>query len=131
LTVTFDDLTHPNRALKGEYPTGVIDWGVNRWYLSVPRGANTTNSVRFNGPGYTNDSITFVTPKRLVRLTVFNGGSVSSTVSAACDGQSKVQITVTPNQQTTLVTSWSGTCTTVSIGSSNGWDTTFDNLVLE
>jgi hypothetical protein len=90
-----------------------------------------TNGVRFNGPGSTSDSITFVTPTRLVRLTAFNGGSVSSTVSAACDAGSKVQMTVAPHQQAMLITNWSGTCTTVSVGSSNGWDTTFDNLVLD
>jgi hypothetical protein len=117
--------------LKGEYPTGVIDWGTNRWYLSVPRGANATNSVRFNGPSYTSKSITFVTPGRLEQLTAFNGGSAPSTVSATCDGQQKVQITVARNQQATLVTNWTRTCTTVDIGSSNGWNTSFDNLVLE
>jgi YVTN family beta-propeller protein len=131
MTVTFDDLTHPNRALKGQYPTGVIDWGTNRWYLSVPRGVNATNSVRFNGPGYTSKSITLVTPRRLVGLTAFNGGSVKSVVSAVCSGEAQAQIEVIPNQQAALVTNWNGTCTTVSIGSSNGWDTTFDNLVLE
>jgi len=109
----------------------VINWGTNRWYLSGPLGAFTTNSVRFNGPGYMSKSITLVTPRRLVQLAAFNGGSASSTVSATCDGQHKVQITVASNQQATLVTNWSGTCTTVSIGSSNGWNTNFDNLVLE
>ncbi|MBO0884350.1 MAG: hypothetical protein J2P17_29280, partial [Mycobacterium sp.] len=121
----------PNRALKGEYPAGVIDWGANRWYLSVPPGASTTNSVRFNGPGSTSRSIVFVTARRLVQFTASNGGSNPSTVSAACDWQPPVQITVASNQRATLVTNWIETCTTVSIGSSNGWDTSFDNLVLD
>lgn len=83
---------------------GVINSGTNRWYLSGPPGAFTTNSVRFNCPGYTRKSINFVAPKRLVRLTAFNGGSAPSTVSATCDGQQKLQITVSTNQQATLVT---------------------------
>jgi hypothetical protein len=66
-----------------------------------------------------------------VQLTAFNGGSASSTVSATCDGQSRVQITVAARQQNTLITNWAGTCSTVSIGSSNGLDTSFDNLVLD
>jgi hypothetical protein len=33
--------------------------------------------------------------------------------------------------QTTVVTNWTGTCTTVTLGSTNGWDTNFDNLVID
>src|SRR5262245_25628721 len=65
---------------------------------SGPIGAKTTNSVRFNAPGYTSNSISLVTPRRLGRLTAFPGGSAESTVSGACDGQSMVKLTVAPTK---------------------------------
>ena len=39
--VTFDDLSPANRALNGQYPTGVIDWGTNSWYVSGPWRASS------------------------------------------------------------------------------------------
>jgi hypothetical protein len=35
---------------------------------------------------------------------------------------------VAAGQVATVTTGWTGTCTTVTVGSSNGWDTNFDDL---
>src|SRR5581483_3603196 len=48
-TVSFDDLTAANRTLNGQYPTGLIDWGSNTWWLASPWGQFNTNSISFNG----------------------------------------------------------------------------------
>jgi hypothetical protein len=37
---------------------------------------------------------------------------------------------VAPNTLVTISTGWTGTCTSVTIASTNGWDTNFDNLVI-
>jgi hypothetical protein len=130
-SITFDDLTNPNRALNGQYPGGVIDWGSNAWYLSGPFGAFTTNSVSFNGPGPTSAALRFVTPARLVQVDVYNGGSTASTVSVACSGQTTINVSVAVRQKVTLSTGWTGACSTLTVGSTNGWDTNFDNLLLQ
>ena len=44
-TVTFDDLSGPNRGLNGQYAG--IDWGSGSWYLSGPYGRFATNSVSY------------------------------------------------------------------------------------
>ncbi|HEY3061783.1 MAG TPA: hypothetical protein VGL99_22650 [Chloroflexota bacterium] len=129
--VTFDELASPNRVLSGEFPTGVIDWGSNSWYLSAPWRQFTTNSVGFNGAGPTAANLTFVTPRRLVRLDAYNGGSGASTISLSCDGQSTITFVLTAGQLQTLSTNWTNACQRVTIGSSNGWDTNFDTLVLD
>jgi hypothetical protein len=131
LTITFDDLASPNQPLTGQYPVGLIDWGNSDWYLSAPWGSFTTQSISFNGQGLTSASFTFLGSQRLVQVDVYNGGSVSSTVSLACSGQQTATITVSPGQVATLVTGWSSNCASVTIGSSNGWDTNFDNLVIQ
>ena len=129
-TVTFDDLVGPNRALTGQYPTGVVDWGSGAWYLSMPWGRFTTNSVSFNGPGATSASIGFVTPHRLVQIDAYNGGTASSAISLACTGQPTVQVTLVVGQLQSIQTGWTSACSTVVITSSNGWYTNFDNLVI-
>jgi len=115
-------------VLNGQYPTGVIDWGTNAWFLSAPWGGFTTKSIGFNGPGLTSGAFTFLTPRRLVSIQAYNGG-VATTVTLQCAGQtSKVQA-VAPGQLVTIATGWTATCTTVTIISTNGWDTNLDNLV--
>jgi hypothetical protein len=130
-TVNFDNLSNPNRTLNGQYPSGVINWGNNRWYLSGPYGAFTTNSVGFNGAGPTSASFTFVNARRLVRVDAYNGDSSATTVTLSCAGQPTVTVSIPARTLRTVTTNWSGTCTSVTVGSSNGWETNFDNFVVQ
>lgn len=127
--VTFDDRTGQNQALPGQYPSGVIDWGTSGWYHSGPFGAFTSRSVSFTSSA-TSKSFTFVTPRRLASLQAYNGGNAGSTVTLSCAGQPTKTVTVGSKQLTSIATGWTGTCTTVTITSSNGWDTNFDNFVV-
>jgi hypothetical protein len=130
-TINFDNLANPNRPLNGQYPTGLIDWGSNRWYLSGPFGAFTTNSIGFNGSGPTSAGFNFVNAKRVVGVDAYNGGNAASTVTVSCPGQQTVQRSLAVRQLMTIQTGWSGTCTSVTLGSSNGWNTNFDNLSID
>jgi hypothetical protein len=130
-TVNFDDLSNPNRPFSGAYPSGLIDWGTNAWYLSGPFGAFRTNSVGFNGAGPTLATFRFLGSQRLVQLDAYNGGSVQSTVTLGCSGQTPASATLQPGQLVTLRTNWTAACATVNVGSSNGWDTNFDNLIVQ
>ena len=130
-TVTFDDLAPTNRPLNGQYPSGTIDWGSSTWYLSGPWGRFNTNSVSFNGSSATSATFTFVSPRQLLRVDAYNGGSTSSTVTLSCNGQPNVTTTLAPGGQiATIQTNWTAPCTSVTISSSNGWFTNFDNLVI-
>jgi hypothetical protein len=129
-TITFNDLSGLNRALGGQYPTGVVDWGSNAWYLSGPFGGFSSNSVSFNGAGPTSASLTLLGSRQLVSLDAHNGGSGASTISLNCTGRTPVSVSVSARQTMTIATNWSGTCATIQIGSSNGWNTNFDNFVI-
>ena len=117
--------------LNGQYPSGVIDFGTNVWYLSGPWRLFTTNSISFNTSGATSASIKLLGSWQLAQLDAFNGGSTSATVTISCAGQPAVQRVVAANQLATIATSWMGACDTVTLASSNGWDTNFDRLVTE
>jgi hypothetical protein len=129
-TLTFDDLSSPNRALNNQYPSGIADWGLNIWYLSGPYGQFTTQSVSFNGATLTSGILSLSTPRRLVQLEAFNGGS-GSTITLACAGQTTRSQVVAANQRMTILTNWTGTCSTVTFTSSNGWWTNFDNILIQ
>ena len=129
--VGFDDLSNPNRVLSGQYPAGVIDWGSTAWWLSAPWGAFRTNSVSFNGSGPLKASFNFLTPRRLVSLEAYNGDASPATVMLSCNGQPTVTATVPMGSEATISTGWTGACSTVTIGTSNGWGTNFDNLVIQ
>jgi hypothetical protein len=122
-TVTFDDLSPQNRPLNGQYPSGVIDWGTNAWYLSGTYGAFDTNSIGFNGAGPTSATLRFVAPRRLVQIDAYNGDNRNpSTVTLSCAGQPTVSISVPSTRFIRIATGWTGTCTSLTIGSSNGWN---------
>jgi hypothetical protein len=130
-TVTFDDLAGQNQALNGQYPSGVIDWGTGAWYHSGPWGGFTTKSVSFTNSGRTSAPFTFVSPRRLVSVQAYNGGSAATTVTLSCVGQPTKQVSVPVGQVVTIPTDWTGPCSPVTIAAANGWSTNFDNLVIE
>jgi hypothetical protein len=99
--------------------------------LSRPWGAFTTNSVSFSGSGRTSAAFTFVNPRRLLRVDAYNGGASTATVTLSCVGQPLAQVSVGPGQVRTIATDWTAACGSVTITSSNGWDTNFDNLQLD
>jgi hypothetical protein len=108
----------------------VIDWGTGRWYHASPFGSFTTKSISFSSGGQTSATFTFVTARQLVSLKAYNGGGSSTTVTLRCPGQPDKQVSVARRTVTTIVTGWTGTCTTVTVQSTNGWNTNFDDLVI-
>lgn len=127
--ITFDDLTGVNSPLTGQYPQGLIDWGVGQWWLAAPWGQFTTNSISFVNSTLTSASFNFLTPQILTSLQAFNGGN-NTTVTLACQGNPTVSKNINGNQLITIQTLWSTPCSQVTITSGNGWNTNFDNLVL-
>jgi hypothetical protein len=129
-TITFDSLP-AGTFLSGQYPTGVIDWGNTSWFVSGPFGAFTGNSISFANGSIFTGSFSFVTALRLLTIDAYNGGTVSSTITLSCPGQINKQIAVAVGQLLTITTGWTGTCSPVTINSTNGWDTNFNRLVID
>ena len=119
-----------NAAINGQYPSGVIDWGTNQWYVSGPYAPFATNSVSFDSPGLTAASFGILDGATLGQIDIGNGGTAATTVTASCAGQPSRMATVGPGQIATLRTGWTTPCSPVTIASTNGWNTNFDNLVL-
>jgi hypothetical protein len=130
VTLTFDDQSGQDQPFGGQYPAGVVDWGSGTWYLAGPFGTFSTKSVSFNGSGLTSAMFTVPAPRHLVKLDAFNGGNSPSTVRLSCTGSPDKEQHLAAGELATIETGWTDACTSVTVASSNGWDTNFDNLVL-
>jgi len=129
--ITFNDLPNPDRALDGQYPVGVADWGTNKWHLLPPWWNSPTNIIVFANEGVISATFDFLTPAILQSVRVANEGTDASTVSLACAGNQTVNQVIPPNQTAVVVSNWTVACTTISLGSSNGWFTNFDDITYE
>jgi hypothetical protein len=127
-TIDFNDRS-PG-ALSGDYPAGVANWGAG-WIVSAPFGGFGTNSSSFSGAAITQASFTFSSARRLVSLQASNGESASSTISISCSGNTTKTQAVAPGATVTITTGWTNNCTTVTIASSNSWNTNFDNIIYD
>lgn len=129
VTIHFNDRV-AQHDLSGQYPTGIIDWGNGSWWVSQPWGAFTTNSISFFSANIFSGSFSFLTPLRLVRLDAYNGGAANSTVTISCGGLT-TQATLAASQKLTIATGWTNACSPVLVSSTNGYDTNFDDLVVD
>ena len=101
------------------------------WWLSGPYGRFTTQSISFDAAGPTSESFTILTSQHVVQVDVYNGGTAASTVTLSCAGEPTVSMNFAAGQLATINTGCSGACSSVTVGSSNGSDTNFDNLVIQ
>ena len=125
-TCTFDTLPNPNSPLNGTYCG--IDFGTGSWYLSGPYSLFTTQSISYPDGTPRSGAFTFISPKTLLQVDVANGGTVASTITLSCTGNPTVSQAVAVNTLATIITNWTQPCSTVTVGSTNGWDSNFDNV---
>jgi len=131
MVVSFDGLPHLGRVLNGQFPPNAIDWGVNSWWLSGPYGAFKGGSISFNGSGPTAASFNFVGTHTLWNLDAYNGGQSPSTIAISCAGLPTARVQLGAGRLATIVIGWTKPCRTVTISSSNGWYTNFNNLKIK
>lgn len=125
--VTFNTAV-ANQLLTGVFPSGQINWGAAPWFVSPPWNALTTPNLAFAGPGTSSGTFSFVTPRRLTSIDAYNGGPSSATTTLTCGANPQKQQTIPAGTLVTITTAWTQACTTVTLASSNGWDTNYDNL---
>ena len=70
-------------------------------------------------------------PPPRFRLLLFRAFPLPGTITLTCGSQTTPGIQLAAGQRQTIVTAWSTNCTTLSIRSTNGWDTNFDNLMIQ
>jgi hypothetical protein len=127
--VTFDD---PHEAagtlLKGEYPSGVIDWREGAWRIGVPAGGFGTFNLVLADAKATTAEFRFYWPRVFAGIDVYNGGASEATVTARSPETREMSFTVKPGQTSRLRTDWRDASSQVVFELRNGEGLRFDNL---
>ena len=125
-TVTFDDRTS-NHVLNGSYAG--ITWGTNAWDVDGPLATDSTNSISFHTSTVTGEPFSFASPQGLLSAQLESNSPTTAMITLSCAGNPTVSAQVAPGATATLTTYWQTPCTTVTVTSSNSWNTNLDNLV--
>ncbi|HVR27674.1 MAG TPA: hypothetical protein VMU26_30635 [Candidatus Polarisedimenticolia bacterium] len=127
--VSFDDPHLPaDTVLKGQYPTGVIDWGAGTWRIDVPEGAFGSFNLSLVDSKASGAQFRFCWPRLFVGLDVYNGGISDATVTIRSAASRAVSVTVKPGQLRRLRTGWRDVSSSVMLELKNGEGLRFDNL---
>jgi hypothetical protein len=134
--VDFNGESGATREFRGEDRTGCANWGLNSWYLwsAADSGKLASKSVSFNPnkqPRLTSATVHLRRASRLVSVVAFNSGTSATTVTLACEGQPTVSQSVAAGAVMTLTTGWTGFCYNLTVTSSNGAATNFDDFLFE
>jgi hypothetical protein len=127
--VSFDDPHLPaGTALKGQYPSGVIDWDPDQWRIHVPEGGFGTFNLALVDSKATTAQFRFYWPRIFVGVDVYNGGASEATVTIRSPEIPEVSFTVKPGQLQRLRTGWGNASSSVIFELTNGEGLRFDNL---
>jgi hypothetical protein len=130
--VSFNDKAGQNQKLIGQYPVGLIDWGTNAtgdWWHSGPFSGFPTKSLSLRNQE-TQGTFSYVGGDRILVSLQLTTGWQASTQTLKCPGNPDVVVNLAPDEYRSVATGWTVPCSAVTIVSSNGWGTNYDNLLL-
>ena len=127
--ITFDNPHLPaGTLLKGQYPSGVIDWGKEEWRISPPEGGFGTFNLALADSKAATAEFQFYWPRIFAGVDVYNGGSSVATVTMHSREIRETSFTIKPGQVQRLRTGWRDATSTVVFELKNGDGLRFDNL---
>ena len=127
--ISFDDPHLPaGTVLKGQYPSGVIDWGDGQWRIHTPEGAFGTFNLAWSDSKAEQAVFRFYSPRIFVGVDVYNGGSAESTLTIRCPELPKASWTIAPGEVKRIRTGWIDPSSFVTFETKSQQPLQFDNL---
>jgi len=130
--IQFVDFDNPHRAagstLEAEYPTGLLDWGKEKWEIHAPSGRFGTFGLNLKDQGMTKGSFKFVVPTVFAGIDAYNGGSKPATIRIRSPQLREQSFLVQPGQLVRIRTGWRDRSTAIDWKFENGEGLMFDNL---
>jgi hypothetical protein len=127
--VTFDDPHLPaNTLLRGQYPSGVIDWGDGAWRINVPEGRFGTFNLALMDARAATAEFHFYSPRIFAGVDVYNGSTTNATVTIHTPEIREESFVIEPGKMRRLRTGWRDAGTTVIFDLINGAGLRFDNV---
>jgi hypothetical protein len=130
LIITFDDPhLSAGTVLKGEYPSGSIDWGSGTWRIGTPSGAFGTFNLVLADPNADHAEFRFYYPRIFQGIDVYNGGPEQAVVTIRSPELREFSETLNPGELKRVKTGWRDQSSAVIFDVKNGEGLRFDNLV--
>jgi len=118
------DFDYPHLAagtvLRGQYPSGVIDWGQKTWQIAVPHGRFSTFNLQSADAQSDKAEFSFVSPRVFAGVTVFNQSCVEVTLEIHSGQNMDVTVTIPAGQLRRVRTGWSRQTPKVGFATKNG-----------
>jgi hypothetical protein len=115
-------------VLKGQYPSGVIDWGFGEWKIDVPQGGFGTFNLAPADAKAETAEFQFYSPRVFAGIDVYNDSSLEATVIIRCPEIREISFTIKPGQLRSLRAKWRDPSSKVRFDFKNGEGLRFDNL---
>jgi len=127
--ITFDDPHLPaGTSLRGQYPSGVVDWGRGEWEIGKPLGKFGTFTLTRSNSEAKSEEFSFYAPRIFAGIDVYNDGDSDATVTIRSPEIREVVYTIKPKELRRLRTGWRDTSSKVIFDFTNGQTLRFDNL---
>ncbi len=127
--VTFDDPhVKAGTVLKGEYPSGVVDWGDGVWKVAAPGGKFGTFNLAAADAGVKRVGFGFYAPRVFAGIDVYNGGVRDAALTVSSDAGRDVAVVVKAGELKRVRTGWGDASTKVWFELEEGGGLRFDNL---
>jgi len=129
LVVDFDNPhVAANSLLRGQYPSGVIDWGEGHWKVCPPGGRMSTFSLCAADPTGTKAHFRFFHPRVFLRAEVYNPTDKEIVLTIRAPEMREVTFTLKPGSLQRINTGWMNRASTVSLEADSLSSLRFDNL---
>jgi hypothetical protein len=129
LIVDFDNPhVGANVKLRGEYPSGVIDWGEGEWKVCPPAGRMSTFSLGAVETNATKGQFRFFYPRVLMRLDVYNPLAQDVTLTLRAPEMREVTFSLKAGELQRIKTGWINRASVIYVESEALSALRFDNL---
>jgi hypothetical protein len=124
------DFDNPHLAggtvLRGQYPSGVIDWGEGAWKVTVPESRMSTFNIAPAGEEVSRATFEFAYPRVFLGIDVYSPNPSSLTIR--CPEIREVIYSLKADTLTRIRTGWLDRCSAVTFEAYNLNRMRFDNL---
>jgi hypothetical protein len=115
-------------SLKGQYPSGVIDWGEKRWMVYPPAGRMSSFSLGVETAEATSAEFRFAASRTLVRMDVYNPTNKEVTLTLRAPEMRETVLHLKAGALQRVTTGWTNRASMVAFESSDLGSLRFDNL---
>ncbi|HVT93120.1 MAG TPA: hypothetical protein VHD76_09785 [Bryobacteraceae bacterium] len=115
-------------ALRGQYPSGVIDWGESAWEVAGPEGKMSTFSIRAAQAAGNHAEFKFANPRMLVWIEAYNSSEKEVELTISSPEMRELTVSLKAGELRRIRTQWTERVSVTRLDSPNLSALRFDNI---